>query len=165
MVIMLDQDLASGQSVESEGSQCYIDEEQFVAWIWRLPEDAVKSILHFPIIPEEVIAASKGQAFDSTDVATVEESSAVTDRQLLQIASEVSGRKRDWRLLANNLGFLEQETNVFEEQHSEDNQQIVEMLRAWLRKTELLSGAPTLQRALRDSGNTDISNEVFQLSF
>ncbi|XP_059819383.1 uncharacterized protein LOC132390859 isoform X2 [Hypanus sabinus] len=143
----------------------YIDEEQFVAWILKLPQDDVKSVLHFSIIPEEIITASKGQSLSLTNVETLDETSAVTDKQLLQIASEMSVQKRDWRLLANNLGFLEQESCAFEVQHSEVNQQILEMLQAWLKRAEPLTSVSVLQRALWESGNSDIRNEVFQLSF
>ncbi|XP_059819380.1 uncharacterized protein LOC132390859 isoform X1 [Hypanus sabinus] len=145
--------------------QGYIDEEQFVAWILKLPQDDVKSVLHFSIIPEEIITASKGQSLSLTNVETLDETSAVTDKQLLQIASEMSVQKRDWRLLANNLGFLEQESCAFEVQHSEVNQQILEMLQAWLKRAEPLTSVSVLQRALWESGNSDIRNEVFQLSF
>uniref|UniRef100_UPI00398E9055 uncharacterized protein n=1 Tax=Pristiophorus japonicus TaxID=55135 RepID=UPI00398E9055 len=145
--------------------QGYVDEDQFVAWIWRLPQDAVKSILHFPIIPLEVIAASKGQPSSSTNVAAPQETLTVTGEQLLRIASEMSGRKRDWKLLANNLGFLEKDSHAFEGRHSAVNHQVLEMLQMWQKKAGSLTEAPTLQCALRASGNTDISNEVFQLNF
>ncbi|XP_038648987.1 uncharacterized protein LOC119963772 [Scyliorhinus canicula] len=145
--------------------QGYIDEDQFVTWIWKLPQDAVKSILDFPIIPQGVIAASKDQPSSSVKVAAPQETSAVTDAQLFRIASEMSAQKRDWKLLANHLGFLEKDSHAFEGRHSEVNQQISEMLQAWQRKEGPLTEASALQSALQASGNTDISNEVFQLSF
>ncbi|GCB68516.1 hypothetical protein scyTo_0013837, partial [Scyliorhinus torazame] len=143
----------------------YIDEDQFVTWIWKLPQDAVKSILDFPIIPQDVIAASKDQPSSSVKVAAPQETSAVTGAQLFRIASEMSAQKRDWKLLANHLGFLEKDSHAFEGRHSEVNQQILEMLQVWQRKEGPLTEASALQSALQASGNTDISNEVFQLSF
>ncbi|XP_078398770.1 uncharacterized protein LOC144680941 isoform X2 [Cetorhinus maximus] len=154
----------SKASVETKLRGC-IDEDQFVTWIWRLPQDVVESILHFPIIPQDIIAASKDQPSSSANVAAPQETSGVTDEQLLRIASEMSDRKRDWKLLANNLGFLEKESHAFEGKHSEINQQILEMLQTWQRKAGLLTEASVLQSVLQASGNTDISNEVFQLSF
>ncbi|XP_078081345.1 uncharacterized protein LOC144501446 [Mustelus asterias] len=145
--------------------QGYIDEDQFVMWMWKLPQDAVKSILYFPIIPPEVVAASKDQPPSSANVAVLQETSAVTDAQLFRIASEMSGRKRDWKLLANNLGFLEKDSHAFEGRHSEVDQQILEMLQTWQRKAGPLTEASVLQSALQACGNADISNEVFQLSF
>ncbi|MGH0187573.1 UNVERIFIED_CONTAM: hypothetical protein FKN15_025574 [Acipenser sinensis] len=55
---------------------------------------------------------------------TAQDSRKVTDNQLLKIAVEMSRQRRDWKLLANSLGFLETDSQTFERKHLEVQNQV-----------------------------------------
>ncbi|XP_064416638.1 uncharacterized protein LOC135357770 [Latimeria chalumnae] len=152
------------QEVDTK-SQGYIDEDQFVTWVQNLPQETVRSVLHFPLIPPEITFSTQPQPSQRQTVAPTEKSWRVADEQLLRLASEVSRRRRDWKLLANNLGFLERDCQMFQSRHVETKRQILEMLQVWRTKEAQAVQTQSLQEALRDTGNADISTEVFQLNF
>lgn len=145
-------------------NQGFIDEDQFIAWMKKLPQETLTALLHFSVIPHKLTAASAPQ-IPQRDLTTAQDSRKVTDNQLLKIAVEMSRQRRDWKLLANSLGFLETDSQTFERKHLEVQNQIVEMLQVWRSAAGQQDPVHVLQTALRDSGNTDINNEVFHLSF
>ncbi|MEE6514433.1 hypothetical protein FKM82_022540 [Ascaphus truei] len=73
-------------------------------------------------------------------------------------------RKRDWRLLANNLGFLEKDC-IFFEAHPVAKDQILDMLLLWRNAFANQTQSQSLQEALKRTGNADIVNEIFSLNF
>ncbi|KYO35089.1 uncharacterized protein LOC109283970 [Alligator mississippiensis] len=142
----------------------YIDEDQFLAWVKTLPQQTLMSVLHFPIIPSNITHLKEQEpSFPSTAV-HFKDRSHLCDRQLLQVATEMSSKRRDWRLLANSLGFLEKDCSRLEHEHSEVKSQILALLQIW-QKMSQEAPLPVLQTALRQSGNADICNEVFSLNF
>nr|XP_033801424.1 uncharacterized protein LOC117360896 [Geotrypetes seraphini] len=147
---------------ENQGS---IDEDQFVAWVHSLPEDVTTSVLQFTIIPSDMVPTAETQHILLPRDPTPEDRRWLTDEQLLRVANDMSKKRRDWKLLANNLGLLENNCLSFEKQHRETKDQMLEMLRTWRKTTGQNNQIQSLQEALRQSGNTDICNEIFHLSF
>lgn len=134
-----------------------IDEDQFVSWVHNLPKEQVTSILHFPILPEEELSVP-------TNI-DLEDKWRIRDDQLRQVASLMEKRKRDWRLLANHLGFLEKDCTFFEKNHAEIRDKVLDMLQVWRNARGEQAQAQTLQKALRTTSNYDIANEIFNLNF
>lgn len=134
-----------------------IDEDQFVSWVHNLPKEQVTSILHFPILPEEELSVP-------TNI-DLEDKWRIRDDQLRQVASLMENRKRDWRLLANHLGFLEKDCTFFEKNYAEIRDKVLDMLQVWRNARGEQAQAQTLQKALRTTSNSDIANEIFNLNF
>ncbi|XP_030047977.1 uncharacterized protein LOC115462079 [Microcaecilia unicolor] len=147
---------------ENQGS---IGEDQFVAWVQNLPEDVTTSILQFTIIPLDMVLTAETQHSLLPRDPTPEDRRWLSDEQLLRVANEMLKKRRDWKLLANNLGFLEKNYLSFEKHHQETKDQILEMLRTWKKTTGQNNQIRSLQEALRQSDNTDICNEIFHLNF
>ncbi|MGH0173891.1 UNVERIFIED_CONTAM: hypothetical protein FKN15_078357 [Acipenser sinensis] len=101
----------------------FIDEDQFIAWMKKLPQETLTALLHFSVIPHKLTAASAPQ-IPQRDLTTAQDSRKVTDNQLLKIAVEMSRQRRDWKLLANSLGFLETDSQTFERKHLEVQNQV-----------------------------------------
>ncbi|KAJ6657115.1 hypothetical protein lerEdw1_002861 [Lerista edwardsae] len=146
-----------------KGNQGYISEEMFVAWVQAFPQEMVESILKFPIIPPNLILIEPPTSYMST-VVDEQDKQGLDDQQLLMVATEISTRKRDWKLLAHKLGISEKDCFHSEHQNLEMKNQILKMLQIWHR-TCPEAPLPVLQTALRQSGNVDICNKVFHLSF
>ncbi|XP_073511296.1 uncharacterized protein [Phyllobates terribilis] len=147
---------------ESKGS---IDEAQFVSWVHNMTHEEVMSILHFPILPLDVTSATESELPSISTNIDLEDKWRIRDDQLQQVASLMEKRKRDWRLLANNLGFLEKDCMFFEENHSEVRDKILDMLQVWRNALGKQTQAQTLQKALKQTNNADIANEIFTLHF
>ncbi|KAJ8401887.1 hypothetical protein AAFF_G00374680 [Aldrovandia affinis] len=141
--------------------QGFIDEAQFICWMRRLPTETLRSLLRFSALPDGTEDPTP-PAGDLPGGVAVEK---VKDAQLHLIAMEMAKRKRDWRLLANCLGFLEMECKTFERQHKGTEKQVLAALQHWRCGVQKPNTAEELQTALRDSGNTDINNLVFRLTF
>ncbi|XP_067409555.1 uncharacterized protein [Emydura macquarii macquarii] len=146
-----------------KSNQGYIDEDQFVAWVRTLPQHTLTSVMHFPIIPANITLKELQPPFPTASV-SFKDRSGLEARQLLRVAMELSTRRRDWKLLANSLGFVEKECARLEREHWDAKSQILAMLQIW-QKTCRGAPLPLLQAALRGSGNADICSEVFSLNF
>ncbi|XP_039613969.1 uncharacterized protein LOC120532151 [Polypterus senegalus] len=144
--------------------QGYIDEDQFMTWMNKLRWGTLKNVLHFPVIPHEVAEENELKTPQQV-TAVIQDHRKITDQQLYKIATEIARNRRDWRLLANHLGFLEKDSKQFENKHAELQPQILEMLQVWRNKSGNQDLRRILQAALKDSGNADIYNNVFQLNF
>ncbi|XP_069832816.1 uncharacterized protein [Dendropsophus ebraccatus] len=142
-----------------------IDEDQFVSWVHTMPHEKVTSVLHFQIIPKEVTSEPEKELSSVPTNIDLEDKLRISDAQLQQVASLIEKRKRDWRLLANNLGFLEKDCMFFEENHSEIRDKILDMLQVWRNALGKQAQAQTLQKALKKTNNADIANEIFNLNF
>uniref|UniRef100_W5MXY7 Death domain-containing protein n=1 Tax=Lepisosteus oculatus TaxID=7918 RepID=W5MXY7_LEPOC len=143
----------------------FIDEDDFILWLKRLPVETLKSSLHFPVLPNKTTVTGHRTNTKHFTARTRVESTAVqklTYNQLHVIAVELSKRRRDWKLLANCLGFLEKDCQTLERKYLDTENQILEMLQLWRRRAQVPDAAKHLQAALRDTGNADISNAVFQ---
>ncbi|XP_069601798.1 uncharacterized protein [Ranitomeya imitator] len=145
---------------ESKGA---IDEDQFVSWVHNMTHEEVMSILHLPILPLDVTFAPESELPSNSTNIDLEDKWRIRDDQLQQVASLMEKRKRDWRLLANNLGFLEKDCMFFEQNHAEVRDKILDMLQVW--RNALGKQTQTLQEALKQTNNTDIANEIFTLNF
>ncbi|XP_066567595.1 uncharacterized protein LOC136755100 isoform X2 [Amia ocellicauda] len=145
-------------------NQGFIDEDQFTVWLRRLLPETLTSSLHFPALPSKIAVAHEQHRPQRGPIQT-EDTTNVTENQLQLTAAEMSRRRRDWRLLANRLGFLEKDCQAFERKHPETENQVLEMLLQWHRRARRTGAARELGEALRASGNTDIDNQVFQLAF
>ncbi|KAJ8346361.1 hypothetical protein SKAU_G00277620 [Synaphobranchus kaupii] len=141
--------------------QGFIDEAQFIWWMHRLPTETLKSLLRFSALPD----GKEERTPPRGDLPGVVATEDAIDAQLHLIAMEMDKRKRDWRLLANCLGFLERECRTFEREYKGPEKQVLAFLRQWRHGAEKGNAAEELQAALRDSGNTDIKNVVFRLTF
>ncbi|XP_060092358.1 uncharacterized protein LOC132569934 isoform X3 [Heteronotia binoei] len=141
----------------------YISEDMFVAWVQTLPQETVQSILNFPIIHPN-LTLSKSQISYPGIAVEAEDKQGLNNRQLSQVATEVSAKKRNWKLLARKLGISEQECFQLEHEHLESKDQILKMLQIWHQVCQE-APLPLLQAALRESGNADVCNKVFHLSF
>ncbi|KAM4053892.1 uncharacterized protein ACNLHF_006418 [Anomaloglossus baeobatrachus] len=142
-----------------------IDEDQFVSWVYNMPHEKVMSILLFPILPLDVTSAPERELPSVSTNIDLEDKWRIRDDQLQQVASLMEKRKRDWRLLANNLGFLEKDCIFFEQNHSEVRDKILDMLQVWRNALGKQTQAQTLQKALKQTNNADIANEIFNLNF
>ncbi|XP_053888461.1 uncharacterized protein LOC128839457 [Malaclemys terrapin pileata] len=147
-----------------KSNQGYIDEDQFVAWMQTLPQHMLTSVMHFPIIPSNITLLKELQPSFPTAAVDFKDRSGLDDKQLLRVAVEMSLKRRDWKLLANNLGLVEKDCSCLERERLDVKTQILAMLQIWLRTCQE-APLPLLQTALRLSGNTDICNEVFSLNF
>nr|XP_015193910.1 PREDICTED: uncharacterized protein LOC107075808 [Lepisosteus oculatus] len=145
-------------------NQGFIDEDDFILWLKRLPVETLKSSLHFPVLPNKTTVTDEHHNPQRQLIPT-ENPRKLTYNQLHVIAVELSKRRRDWKLLANCLGFLEKDCQTLERKYLDTENQILEMLQLWRRRAQVPDAAKHLQAALRDTGNADISNAVFQLSF
>ncbi|XP_043914986.1 uncharacterized protein LOC122791337 [Protopterus annectens] len=148
-----------------ETNQGFINEDHFTAWVLKLPQDIAESALWFPLIPKDVGSPSHPQSVQKSATPVPASARNVTDEHLMTLASEMTAKKRDWKLLANNLGFLESDCHTFGVRFREKKDQILEMLQVWKNTTGERAQVSALQAALRDSGNVDISNKIFQLDF
>ncbi|XP_060092357.1 uncharacterized protein LOC132569934 isoform X2 [Heteronotia binoei] len=146
-----------------KSNQGYISEDMFVAWVQTLPQETVQSILNFPIIHPN-LTLSKSQISYPGIAVEAEDKQGLNNRQLSQVATEVSAKKRNWKLLARKLGISEQECFQLEHEHLESKDQILKMLQIWHQVCQE-APLPLLQAALRESGNADVCNKVFHLSF
>ncbi|XP_054843311.1 uncharacterized protein LOC129334945 [Eublepharis macularius] len=146
-----------------KNNQGYISEDVFVAWVQNLPQEMVQSILNFPIISPN-LTLSKSQISHLSTAAEVEDKQGFNKRQLSEVAMEISAKKRNWKLLASKLGISEEGCFRLEHEHLETVDQILKMLQMWYRMCQE-APLPRLQAALRESGNVDICNKVFHLSF
>ncbi|XP_053227600.1 uncharacterized protein LOC128405218 [Podarcis raffonei] len=144
-------------------NQGYISEDMFVAWVLSFSEEIVKSTLDFPIIPPNLTQIEHPTSYLSFTV-DIQDKEGLSDLQLVKVATEIATRKRNWRLLASKLGVTEKHNFHLGNEHGKTKDQILKMLLSWHRACQ---GAPLpiLQAALRESGNVDICNEVFHLSF
>ncbi|XP_060124932.1 uncharacterized protein LOC132591255 isoform X2 [Zootoca vivipara] len=126
-------------------------------------EEIVKSTLDFPIIPPNLTQIEHPTSYLSI-TADIQDKEGLNDLQLVKVATEIATRKRNWGLLASKLGIIEKDNFRLGNEHGKTKDQILKMLLSWHRACQ---GAPLpiLQAALRDSGNVDICNEVFHLSF
>ncbi|XP_040181271.1 uncharacterized protein LOC120914841 isoform X1 [Rana temporaria] len=147
---------------ESKGE---IDEDQFVFWVQSMPQDQVSSVLQFPILPPDGASSSERVLPYMSASTDVGDKWRVRDEQLQQVASLMAKRRRDWRLLANNLGFLEKDSIFFEQNHSELREKILDMLQTWRNTSGEEAQLQTLQKALKQTSNADIANEIFNLNF
>ncbi|XP_053318791.1 uncharacterized protein LOC128490760 [Spea bombifrons] len=142
-----------------------INEDQFVSLVQAIPQAQVASVLSFSVIPPD-LDASHEQSLPSIKTATaLENKGRVQDDQLHHIAIEMTKRRRDWRLLANRLGFLEKDSRFFEQAYPGVKDQILKMLYEWRNAVREDFQSQTLQDALKHTANTDILNEVFTLGF
>ncbi|KAG8593795.1 hypothetical protein GDO81_000950 [Engystomops pustulosus] len=148
-----------------EKNEGTINEEQFVTWVLKMPQEQVKSTLHFPIIPLEVTSADIRELNSLPTNIGLEDKWRIRDDQLQQVASLIEKRKRDWRLLANKLGFLEKDCMFFEQNHAEMRDKILDMLHVWRDAIGKQAQVKTLQRALKETNNSDIANDIFNLNF
>ncbi|XP_053155623.1 uncharacterized protein LOC128346393 isoform X5 [Hemicordylus capensis] len=173
-----------------KSNQGFISEDMFMAWVQHLPRDIVESILKFPIIPPS-LSDSKVPVSYMNIAEDDQDKQGLDDRQVFRVATELSRRKRNWKLLASKLGILEKNCSHLEHQNLEMKNQhsrwhaqsfqaishpgtdhlellsfskILNMLQMWHRACQE-APLPTLQAALRESGNADICHEVFHLSF
>ncbi|XP_056425348.1 uncharacterized protein LOC130366974 isoform X4 [Hyla sarda] len=142
-----------------------IDEDQFVSWVHTIPHEKVTSSLQFPIIPLEVMSEPEKELSSVPTNINMEDKWRIRDDQLQQVASLMEKRKRDWRLLANNLGFLEKDCVFFEQNHSEIRDKILDMLQVWRNARGKQAQTEVLQKALRKTNNADIANDIFNLNF
>ncbi|KAM3938433.1 uncharacterized protein RB166_013464 [Leptodactylus fuscus] len=142
-----------------------INEDQFMSWIHKMPQKQITSILNFPILPLDVSSAPERELPSVPINIDLEDKWRIRDDQLEQVASLMEKRKRDWRLLANNLGFLETDYMFFEQNHSEMKNKILDMLQVWRNAHGKQAQAQSLQRALKQTNNADIANEIFNLNF
>ncbi|CAH2292502.1 PREDICTED: uncharacterized protein LOC108712236 [Pelobates cultripes] len=143
----------------------FIDEDQFVSWIQAMPQTSIASILSFPVIPPD-LESSHTQSSPSVPTASVlAERGRVRDDQLHNVATLMVKRKRDWKMLANRIGFLEKDSRFFEQAHPEVKDQILDLLLVWRNAAGEQGQSQTLQDALKHTGNADIANEIFSLEF
>ncbi|XP_044135623.1 uncharacterized protein LOC122927648 [Bufo gargarizans] len=142
-----------------------IDEDQFVSWVHSMPREQITSILNFPILPLEVTTASERELSSVPVNIDLEDKWRIRDDQLQHVASLMDRRKRDWRLLANNLGFLEKDCIFFEQNNSMNRDKILDMLQVWRSSLGKQAQAQSLQKALKHTGNADIANDIFNLNF
>ncbi|OCU00396.1 uncharacterized protein LOC108712236 [Xenopus laevis] len=143
-----------------------IDEDQFVSWIQSMPKDHVASVLDFRMISPELQSRDLSLSSVSPQIyKAVDEKGRLRDDQLHQVATAIAQGKRDWRLLANKLGFLEKDCIFFEKNHHEAKDQILDMLQTWRNTLGGAVQSQILQDALKKSGNADIANEIFKLNF
>ncbi|XP_075433556.1 uncharacterized protein LOC142470750 [Ascaphus truei] len=141
-----------------------IDEDQFVSWIQAMPQAHAASLLHFPIIPPDLESSSEPGPSSVSTTAVLDDRWRLRDDQLRHVAMVMAKRKRDWRLLANNLGFLEKDC-IFFEAHPVAKDQILDMLLLWRNAFANQTQSQSLQEALKRTGNADIVNEIFSLNF
>ncbi|KAM8940566.1 uncharacterized protein RCH25_000602 isoform 2-T2 [Pelodytes ibericus] len=141
-----------------------IDEDQFISWIGAMPRAQVASVLNFSIITPDV-EISPGQSPSPVLHKALDDRGRVRDDQLRHVAIAMAKRKRDWRLLANSLGFLQKDSEFFEQSHHEVKDQILDMLQMWRNSFGAQIQSQTLQNALKQTGNSDIANEIFSLGF
>ncbi|XP_012810339.1 uncharacterized protein LOC101730712 isoform X2 [Xenopus tropicalis] len=143
-----------------------IDEAQFVSWIRNLPKEHVTSVLDFRIISPKF---QSSRDLDLSSVSpiyiAVDEDGRLRDDQLHQVSTALVKAKRDWRLLANKLGFLEKDCIFFERTHHETKDQILDMLQMWRNTLSRPDQSQILQDVLKKTGNADIANEIFKLNF
>ncbi|XP_075706061.1 uncharacterized protein LOC142740402 [Rhinoderma darwinii] len=142
-----------------------INEDQFVSWVHNMPHEQVMSTLHFPILPLDVTSLSERELSTVPTKIDLEDKWRIRDDQLQQVALLMDKRKRDWRLLANNLGFLERDCRFFDQNHSEMRDKIIDMLQVWRNAFGKKEQTQTLQNALKQTNNADIANEIFNLNF
>ncbi|KAM4706489.1 uncharacterized protein O3C94_005249 [Discoglossus pictus] len=142
-----------------------IDEDHFVTWVQTMPKAQVESVLHFPIIPPDSESSSKMSQPSVIKAAALDDKWRLRDDQIQNVAMVMAKRKRDWRHLANNLGFLEKDCVFFEKAHPNVKDQILDMLQIWRHSLGSNAQSQTLQDALKRSGNADIANEIFSLGF
>ncbi|XP_063795908.1 uncharacterized protein LOC134957703 [Pseudophryne corroboree] len=141
-----------------------IDEDQFVTWVNNMPHMQVSSILNFSLLPPNMTSASETVTSISTS-SDLDNSWGIRDNQLQQVALLMAKRKRDWRLLANHLGLLEKDCMFFEQNHSDTRDKILDMLQVWRNAHGKQAQSQMLQNALKQTRNTDIANETFNLNF
>ncbi|XP_056425341.1 uncharacterized protein LOC130366974 isoform X2 [Hyla sarda] len=158
-------DLSHLLLVEIDKRNKAIDEDQFVSWVHTIPHEKVTSSLQFPIIPLEVMSEPEKELSSVPTNINMEDKWRIRDDQLQQVASLMEKRKRDWRLLANNLGFLEKDCVFFEQNHSEIRDKILDMLQVWRNARGKQAQTEVLQKALRKTNNADIANDIFNLNF
>ncbi|KAM9330558.1 uncharacterized protein PAF06_015257 [Gastrophryne carolinensis] len=147
---------------ENKGS---IHEDQVVSWVQGLPQAHVLPVLDFPILPPAITSAQERvlpYTLTSTDL---DDHGRIPDKQLHQVALLMAKRRRDWRLLANHLGFLEKDCIFFDKKHFEASEKILDMLQVWRNASGKQAQSKTLQNALKQTNNSDIANEVFNLNF
>ncbi|XP_072261368.1 uncharacterized protein [Pyxicephalus adspersus] len=141
-----------------------IDEDQFVAWVQNMPRAQVSSVLQFPILPSDVTPSTE-QISPMSASTDLHDKWRISDEQLQQAAFLMAKRRRDWRLLANKLGFLGKDCIFFEQNHSEVREKILDMLNVWRDTSGKEAQSQTLQNALKQTSNADIANEIFNLNF
>ncbi|XP_068089800.1 uncharacterized protein [Hyperolius riggenbachi] len=142
-----------------------IVEDQFVSWVQNIPQAQVFSALLFPILPPDTATSSERNEAYIPIGTDLNDKWRISDEQIQQVASLMAKRKRDWRLLANKLGFLEKDCIFLERNHLEVKERIFNMLQMWRDTSGKQAQSQTLQNALKQTSNADISNEIFNLNF
>ncbi|KAM5194076.1 uncharacterized protein ACMZJ9_022306 [Mantella aurantiaca] len=142
-----------------------IDEDQFVSWVQSISPAQVSSVLQFPILPPDVGSSTERVLPYISASTDLDDKWRIRDEQLQHVASLMAKRRRDWRVLANNLGFLEKDCIIFEQNHSELREKILDMLQVWRNTSGKEAKLQTLQNALKQTNNADIANEIFNLNF
>ncbi|KAM4807875.1 uncharacterized protein WCC33_000569 [Rhinophrynus dorsalis] len=148
-----------------KSSKGVIDEDQFVSWFQTLPQAHLIKLLNFPIIPPDLESTRELGSFSAPTTQDEDDRWRLRDDQLQYVAIAMAKRKRDWTLLANKLGFLEKESIFFEKSHPEVKDQILDMLQMWKDTLGKQAQSQMLQDALKKTGNMDVANEIFSLSF
>ncbi|XP_077999427.1 uncharacterized protein LOC144452247 [Glandiceps talaboti] len=163
------------------------DEEQFVKWMKKLPQDSVKSILEFSIIPEELQEFAKGSMgilgnnnsrYRPTKIGTSMQSLRTqpevpkgprnplgrpSNGTLFQISLKIS--QRDWLMFANKLGFTELEVEKIKQKApGRARDQVFELLQRWVARDGMMATRSTLEEALVDSNMTDVAHAMHAMS-
>ncbi|XP_070543978.1 uncharacterized protein [Ptychodera flava] len=162
------------------------DEEQFVAWIKKLPQKSVKSILEFTVVPTELREYAQGRMgapgmdnrYRPTKIGTSEmslrtvaeepkgtrdPSGRPTNGVLFQISYKIS--QRDWLYFANKLGFTELEVEKIKRwAPGRHRDQVFELLQRWVERDGMLATVSALEEALVDSGMADVAHSMHAMS-
>ncbi|CAH1793636.1 unnamed protein product, partial [Owenia fusiformis] len=128
----------------------YIDEQTFVQWILKMPRETVEPVLEFSIIPSD-INADAHRAFSTAQPASLDEPQIPSDELLGHVARRC--HKRDWSLLANNLGYLQEDiANIKKTIGNDSEKQLLEILTRWRVQNGTSATTDELETALRESG-------------
>ncbi|XP_041364711.1 uncharacterized protein LOC121380045 isoform X2 [Gigantopelta aegis] len=161
-----------------------LTEDQWILVLMRLPRDQLNHLLNFHIMPEDMrervhrnlpefnsrnasrltgyTPANQGLPTYRTGNVTISPPARMTvsqvpsDALLRDVADMIKGR--DWDLVANKLGFLQEDISNFRQIYPDSSyQQVYQMLREWKLKEGGNARVDVLERALREGGMVDAS--------
>ncbi|XP_038051275.1 uncharacterized protein LOC119724340 [Patiria miniata] len=131
-----------------------INEQQFVKWARQLPNDTLQTIMDFKCSPNE----SQEQASSSNPVKK-DSKEAPSTKHMLKVSRMAS--RKDWVLLANKLGFTQDDISlVKEELPGDEKEQVQQILSLWKQRGDDQATLSVLKEALRGSGMAEIADNL-----
>ncbi|XP_022103245.1 uncharacterized protein LOC110985993 [Acanthaster planci] len=131
-----------------------ISEQQFVNWAMELPQDTLQTIMDFKCSPNNDTVE---QASSSNPVTGSKRTP--TTKDMLKVSRMAS--RKDWMLLANKLGFTQDDINLIKEEAPGDaKEQVQQLLLLWTQRNGEQATVSVLREALQGSRMTEIADSL-----